>query len=172
MLSSVNSTEAEAIFWESARTKCFPDETERATFRELWFGRYLQHAPGEFFLAFGPSGDLTGYLAGALISNLDPLPGPDYYALFPADQLARYPAHLHVNIRPDCRGQGIGGRLVGAFLEHCSTLRVSGAHAVTQAESRSASFFERCGLAPIAQADWHGRRLVLLGASFALGNSA
>ncbi len=155
--------EAEAIFWDSAATKRFAREQARADFRELWFGRYVVHAPGEFFLALGPEGDTLGYLAGALVSDAPPLPGPDYFAHFPPDLIARFPAHIHVNIRADKRSMGVGADLVRAFAEHCRTLAVPGLHAVTALGSGAAAFFEKCGLAPRAEADWRGGDLVFLG---------
>ena len=118
--------QAEAIFWESAATRQFAGEAERGAYRDLWFGRYLGHARGEFFLALDEAGDVAGYLAGALISNAPPLPGPDYYALFPAGLIARHPAHLHVNVRAGLRGAGVGAELVRASAEHCRAQGAAG----------------------------------------------
>jgi GNAT superfamily N-acetyltransferase len=154
--------EAEAIFWESAGTRQFESEAARNDYRALWFGRYIKHAPSEFRLAVGVRGDVAGYLAGALISDVPPLPGPDYYALFAPGLLAAYPAHVHVNVRADCRGAGIGGALTSAFADHCRQKRVPGLHAVTAAGSRAAAFFQRCGLRVEANATWHGRDLAFL----------
>ena len=155
---------AEAIFWESAGTRNFAEECERAAYRALWFGRYLEHAPHAFFLAFAGDGAVAGYLAGSRISDGPPLPGPDYYRLFLPALIARHPAHLHVNVRADRRGAGLGGVLVAAFLAHCAASGIPGAHAVTAAGSRAAAFFQRCGLALQAEANWHGRDLVFLAA--------
>jgi GNAT superfamily N-acetyltransferase len=154
--------EAEAIFWESARTRQFASAAERAQYRDLWFGRYLDHARGEFFLAFGAGGAVTGYLAGSRISDAPPLPGPDYYALIPPGLVARHPAHLHVNIRADRRGTGVGAALMRGFAEHCLANGAPGLHAVTAAGSRAAAFFAKCGLAPRAEIAWRGRALVFL----------
>ena len=156
--------EAEAIFWESAGRKDFASAAERAAYRALWFARYAEHAPGEFLLALGGDGRVRGYLAGALVSDAPPLPGPDYYALFPAGLLARHPAHIHVNVHAGCRGGGTGAALVAAFGAHCRKEAVPGFHAVTAAGSRAAAFFGRCGLAPLAEEEWRGRPLVFLGA--------
>jgi GNAT superfamily N-acetyltransferase len=152
--------QADAIFWESAYTKTFADETSRVAYRELWFGRYLAHVPGEFLLAFGPQGDVIGYLAASLTSDAPPLPGPDYYGLFGPGLIARFPAHIHVNVRADSRGNGIGAALVRTFTGHCVANGVPGLHAVTAEDSRSAVFFCRCGLVPLATVIWHGRKIV------------
>lgn len=154
---------AEIIFWDSAGTTTFETAKARAAFRELWFGRYVEHAPGEFFLALGEAGDVRGYLAGSLVSDAPPLPGPDYFALFPPELIVRFPAHIHVNIRADQRSVGLGGKLVCAFAGHCRTAGVPGFHAVTADGSGSAAFFEKCGLASRATANWRGRDLAFLG---------
>jgi GNAT superfamily N-acetyltransferase len=155
---------AEGIFWETAGTEHFPDEAARSAYRELWFSRYLSHAPGEFFLALAAEGEVIGYLAGTLISDQRPLPGPDYYPLFPQELVGRFPAHLHVNVREDCRGTGVGAALVQAFMEHCRAECCPGLHAVTRAGSRSAAFFQKCGLALEGEALWRERRLAFLAA--------
>jgi GNAT superfamily N-acetyltransferase len=155
-------SEAEAIFWESAGTRQFTGEAERVAYRSLWFGRYLEHAPGEFLLALDEAGEVAGYLAGAAVSNASPVPGPDYYPLFPDALIAAYPAHLHANVRAGSRGAGIGAALVRTFAAHCRAQGLPGVHAVTARGSRAAAFFGKCGLAECAAVEWRGRPLVFL----------
>jgi GNAT superfamily N-acetyltransferase len=108
---------------------------------------------------------VAGYLAGAFVSDRDPLPGPDYYALFSPALILAYPAHAHVNVRDDARGQRIGSKLIAAFRALCVEKQIVGLHAVTTADSRAARFFIGCGLAERAQAHWRGRPIVFLGES-------
>jgi GNAT superfamily N-acetyltransferase len=152
----------EAIFFDSAATQNFASEAERAAYRDLWLGRYVRHCPRQFLVASDPGGDVVGYLAGALFSNKEPLPGPDYYDAFPAALIDAYPAHLHVNVRHDHRGRNVGSTLIDAFRAICREHDVPGLHAVTAAENRAAAFFTRCGLEERATADWRGRRLAFL----------
>jgi GNAT superfamily N-acetyltransferase len=154
--------QVEAIFFDSAATRNFDSDADRAAFHELWLGRYLRHCPHEFLMAMNADGEAVGYLAGSLTSNREPLPGPDYYAGFPAGLIEAYPAHIHVNVRHDCRGQAVGPALIEAFCAICREHCVEGLHAVTAAESRAAAFFIRCGLDERATADWRGRRLAFL----------
>ena len=154
--------QVEAIFFDSAATRSFATEAERAAFRELWLGRYLRHCPREFLVAMGPGGEAVGYLAGALFSNREPLPGPDYYDAFPGALIEAYPAHIHVNVRHDLRGQAVGSALIEAFRAICLEHGASGFHAVTATQSRAAAFFTRCGLDKRATADWRGRALAFL----------
>lgn len=158
-------TQVEAIFFDSAAKQSFASDAERAAFRDLWLGRYLTHCPAAFLLALNADGEVAGYLAGALFSNREPLPGPDYYAEFPAPLIEAYPAHLHINVRRDHRGQGAGAALIDAFRALCHGHGLAGFHAVTAARSSAAAFFTHRGLRERATADWRGRPLAFLAAS-------
>ena len=151
----------DAIFFDSAVTRGFASDAERAAYRELWLGRYVRHCPEAFLVARGPDDAVAGYLAGALFSNREPLPGPDYYDGFPAALIEAYPAHLHVNVRADCRGRSVGSALIEAFRAICREHDAPGLHAVTAADSRAAAFFTRCSLDERATIDWRGRPLAL-----------
>jgi GNAT superfamily N-acetyltransferase len=155
----------EAIFFDGAATKNFASEAERAAYRDLWFGRYMRHCPQQFLVASDPGGGVVGYLAGALFSNKEPLPGPDYYDAFPAALIDAYPAHLHVNVRHDHRGRNVGSTLIDAFRAICRAHDVPGLHAVTATESRAAAFFTRSGLDERATADWRACALAFLAES-------
>lgn len=155
--------EAEAIFWDSAVTRDFASEAERSAYRDLWFGRYLDHAAAAFYVALDANGVVEGYLAGSPVSNAPPLPGPDYYGLFPAALLARHPAHLHVNVAAGRRGSGTGAALVETFAGYCAALGLPGLHAITQANTCAAAFFVKCGLEAVAHAEWNGRLLLFMG---------
>jgi len=152
----------EAIFFDSAATRSFASEAERAAYRDLWLGRYIRHCPEELLVATNPHGEVVGYLAGALMSNRGPLPGPDYYAGFPAALIEAHPAHLHVNVRHDCQGRNVGSALIEAFRAICRERDVGGLHAVTAAGSQAAAFFARCGFDERATTEWRGRRLAFL----------
>jgi ribosomal protein S18 acetylase RimI-like enzyme len=63
---------------------------------------------------------------------------------------ARYPAHLHIDLLPSCRGQGAGAQLIRRWLDRLQSLGVAGCHLQTMAENRSAiAFFEACGFTPV-----------------------
>ncbi|MGB0087571.1 MAG: GNAT family N-acetyltransferase [Rhodomicrobiaceae bacterium] len=158
-------TAIDAIFFDSAATKTFASQDERAAYRELWLGRYLRHCPADCFVALDAGGSVMGYLAGSLFSDRAPLAGPDYYTLCPPALVDIYPAHVHVNVRADCRGREAGSELVAAFRAHCGANGIGGLHAVTTAGSKAASFFEHCGLAERATASWRDRQIVFLGES-------
>ena len=49
----------------------------------------------------------------------------------PPLDLATYPAHLHINLLPAHRGQGIGRRLMMIYLDHCRAAGLPGVHLST-----------------------------------------
>jgi GNAT superfamily N-acetyltransferase len=152
----------DAIFFESSNTKSFESDPSRAAFRERWLGRYLQHDPQFGFLALRPSGEVAGYLVGAIE---DPALAPRFadIELFTMlrEQTRKFPAHLHVNIAPEFRNRGIGGRLVDRFVADAKAHGSPGVHVVTGAGSPNISFYNRNGFAEIARAGASGQLLFL-----------
>lgn len=58
----------------------------------------------------------------------------------------RWPAHLHIDLLPECRGRGVGGRLVKAWLQSLRDRGIPGCHLQTTAENKGAvAFFEAMG---------------------------
>jgi GNAT superfamily N-acetyltransferase len=160
--------EIDAIFFASAATQTFASPESRAAFHELWLGRYFRHFPDWCFAALDDDGTVCGYLAGSPVSDRPPLPGPDYFAAFRPELIAAFPAHIHVNVRADCRRQRIGENLVAAFRTQCRDLNLPGFHALTAAAGPSARFFVRCGLLTHATATWRDRHLAFLADDLAL----
>lgn len=158
----------DAIFFEASLTKNFADDGARAAFRERWLGRYLTHDPGLADVAMVPAAvgtfRIVGYLVGALDDPARSARFRDigYFAKL-ADLTAQFPAHLHINLAPDARGSGIGGRLVERFAEQVAENGLPGLHVVTGANSRNVSFYRRCGLDEAHPFEWNGSELVLLG---------
>jgi len=57
-----------------------------------------------------------------------------------------YPAHLHVNLSSDWRGQGLGGKLLAAFIEQLRALEMPGVHlSTTSANAAACHLYERSG---------------------------
>ena len=140
----------DTIFFEASNTKSFASEAERAAFRERWL-------VGEIFAepAFARDGTLAGYLVGSVLE-------PVGFEAF-ADAAWEYTAHLHVNLAPQFRDRGIGGRLIAAFATDALFAGAPGMHVVTSADSRNVAFYARNGFAEIVRAGVGGRELVFLG---------
>jgi ribosomal protein S18 acetylase RimI-like enzyme len=113
------------------------------TTKENEFNRLLgYHALRRYcLLRPGTAGYLWRTVADVLRDNVvgrRPLPAPLH------DQ--RWPAHLHINLLPEARAQGLGRQLMRRWLDRLHELQVPGCHVDTMAENRSAvAFFEATG---------------------------
>jgi ribosomal protein S18 acetylase RimI-like enzyme len=148
----------DAIFFEASNTKTFAGEAERAAFRERWLGKYLVNEPQFAYVALVGDETLAGYLVGSLLE-------PVGFEAF-ANAGWEYPAHLHVNLAPQFRNRGIGGKLIAAFATDALFAGATGMHVVTSADSRNVAFYTRNGFAEIARTSIDGRALVFLGRKF------
>ncbi len=157
--------EIETIFFLSSETGARLAGAARQSFFATWTGYYLSK-PESVWLRHGPDGKLAGYLTGCLDSaGAEPLYDALFYYRAFADQYPAFPAHFHINCHPNYRNQGFGAELVAAFLGACRDAGVGGAHVVTGAGARNASFYDRCGLTERARRDVGGKPLVLLARS-------
>lgn len=158
----------EEIFFLSAAPRSFASNRERSAFFETWTGYYREREPQSVFLAIEASGRLAGYLTGCVDSRAATqlYREVESYALF-EDLFEHYPAHLHVNCHPDFRGQGIGSRLIGAYLALLRDRAVAGVHVVTATGTRNARFYRRNGFRDAVSRPWQGRDLLFLGKGLA-----
>lgn len=156
--------DVERIFFEASGRKSFASAAVRAEFQERWLGRYLLHDRAHALVARGDDGRIAGYLIGSIDdpAQTDRFDDISYFAGI-ADLTARYPAHLHINLDPAWRSQGIGAQLIAAFIEHAARRRVPGIHVVTGAAVRNVGFYRRNGFEPLRELDWSGARIVCLG---------
>lgn len=129
-------------------------------------GRYLVEEPQHAFVALRDSRpeQLCGYLVGSLT---DPAPRSefsslDYFKSF-AGITPQFPAHLHINVARDMRSQGVGEKLINAFLEHARVHGSPGVHVVTGAGMRNVGFYERLQFVERARVAKGGGHAVLLG---------
>ena len=154
--------EIDAIFFTSSNTKTFESDGARAAFRERWLGRYLTHDPNFAFLARTYDGKVVGYLVGSID---DPAKAArfgdiDYFGEL-SEQTQHYPAHLHVNVSPEFRNRGLGGRLIDRFVAEAKAAGAAGVHVVTSEGAANIGFYNRNGFADVARAG-KGGRLVFL----------
>ena len=132
-------------------------EAERDAFGRRWIGPYERWAPGWAYVA-RQDGRVVGYLTGcrstaafyAKAALLGPRPALGAAARFPlAIQLrllARYPAHLHVNVQEGHRG-GTGRALVERFHADAAAAGARGVHVFCGEGPRG--FYERLGYAEL-----------------------
>lgn len=153
----------DAIFWATAARPII-DSNERAAFRDLWLGSYLQHEPHLAWVALSPANDVVGYLVGMLapVTGNPRFAALEYFASF-MEALGDYPAHLHINLDEAYRNRGIGRRLIDAFAAQVRAAGLPGFHVVTGATSRNVSFYNRAGFREIARTAWKSGEVVFLG---------
>lgn len=153
-----------SVFFEASNVKSFADDDARSEFRERWLGRYLTHDPELAWVALSPSGGVAGYVIG---SYDDParnarFAGIPYFAAF-KDLTGRFPAHLHVNLRPEARNSGLGSALVRHFCLDAAQAGVAGVHVVTGRGARNIAFYNRNGFQEFGSNGEAGREVVFLG---------
>ncbi len=70
-----------------------------------------------------------------------------------ADLVARYPAHLHIDLLPRAQGAGLGRALIGRLTDALRGRGVPGLHlGVDPANTGAIAFYTRLGLAPVPSA--------------------
>ncbi len=68
--------------------------------------------------------------------------------------LERWPAHLHIDLLPEARGQGVGRVLLGGWLDRLRAERIRGCHLHTFAENAPAiAFFASVGFVRLGGAE-------------------
>lgn len=68
------------------------------------------------------------------------------------DDLAEYPAHLHIDILPEAQGQGWGRRLIDTLLGRMRQLAIPGVHLhVGKLNTRAIGFYQQVGFHQIAE---------------------
>jgi GNAT superfamily N-acetyltransferase len=140
------------IFFEASDTRSFENESARTAFHDRWLGRYLRDDPQHAYLAFTSSGEIVGYLVGAIADPARNGRSADPSGIAAFRELGeRYPAHLHVNVAPTYRNLGVGGRLIAAFVADVRRTGVLGVHVVTSAASPNVRFYNRNGFIEVGR---------------------
>ena len=138
--------EIDKIFFVSSAKQDFSSSQEKDSFRERSLGRYIANHRKSFFVALDESDRAVGYLAGCLKdpTQLAHFRDIEYFQTI-SDICRDYPAHLHVNVAPQCRNHGLGAALVERFALWARLHSVEGIHLVTSSTSRSIPFYRRSG---------------------------
>lgn len=151
------------IFFSSSATKSFASDADRRAFRERWLGRYVRDDPDWFYVVLS-GGRIVGYLAGAIDDPAATGRFSDIGYFFDiAEETARYPAHLHVNIAKGYRSGGLGSRLIERFVSDLRQAGVRGVHLVTGRDSRNVPFYLKNGFEPVKIVAFGESESVMLG---------
>ena len=152
------------IFFLSSNRKKFASEDERDDFFKTWTDYYFKFCP-ELILFDHDGAKIRGYLMGCADSASAELFYRDRlksYAVF-ANLFSRFPGHLHINVHPDGRSQGVGARLIAQFEEILKKRGVRGLHIVTSPESANTAFYLRNGFSYKEIRDWQNHSLLFMG---------
>jgi GNAT superfamily N-acetyltransferase len=156
--------QVDAIFFEASGRTTAPGP-EREAFHERWLGRYLHGGTDIVLLAVDHHSTVAGYLVGAVHDpaaqrRFDDLP---YFRGQFRELCRQYPAHLHINLAPEFRSQGVGARLIEAFAARARAAGAAGMHVVTGTTLRNVRFYTRCGFTARGTTPWNGGDIVFLG---------
>lgn len=154
--------EVKAIFYLSSSLKEFSSPERKEAFYKRWCGDYVTQFPQDFYLMIEDE-KVLGYLSGCLNSsaalNILEVPGYSVYA----DLFQTYPAHLHINFHPDCRGRGLGSLLVNEFCEDLKQKKIIGVHLVTSLGAVNIPFYDRLGFNYQAPRNFNQMTLLFMG---------
>jgi ribosomal protein S18 acetylase RimI-like enzyme len=154
-------SELRDIFFEASIRKDFKNEDESSAFFFKYVGYYLVHYPDLAFVAVEDR--VLGYVLGAPssfeaeLNKIQP-----HLALFERYFVA-YPAHLHINCRPDTRGKGIGSMLVQRFEASLHKRGVPGLHIMTSYDAYNKKFYKKLGFHEEVVKEFKGSRILLMG---------
>jgi GNAT superfamily N-acetyltransferase len=154
------------IFFLSSVRQDFESPEEKEAFFERWTSYYLTHIPDLVFI-FLQKDRLAGYIMGCADSRMaEPIiiPQRASYALF-ADLFPSYPAHLHINMHPDFRGQGLGAQLINALIDALKKRGRIGLHLITSPDARNVAFYRQNGFTYEETRNWKGQPLLFMGRS-------
>jgi ribosomal protein S18 acetylase RimI-like enzyme len=80
------------------------------------------------------------------------------------EKIEDYPAHLHIDLLPRAQGQGMGRKIMTAFLERLRELKVPGVHlGVGRKNTGAIAFYEHLGFEKLVDSDtvlMYGMRFV------------
>ncbi|MEO0335043.1 MAG: GNAT family N-acetyltransferase [Pseudomonadota bacterium] len=125
----------------------YESSAQRSSFEERWMTPYLKqsHCTTHFALAKSESKQVIGYLLFVTESQrlLPAFEGKvRAYKVF-QDLYEDFPAHLHINLSPACRGLGIGSTLVSLMIKQLQAWGCKGIHLVTTPDARNVSFYRK-----------------------------
>ena len=122
------------IFFQNSK-KIFHSDLEREEFKNKWLRQYIEN-PKLFFVKLidhHVAGYINGnFITGNLLDEFSPL-------------LAKFPAHLHINVSENFQGKSLGKELLAYFFDQLIMSSILGVHIVTSPQSRNVKFYHENG---------------------------
>jgi ribosomal protein S18 acetylase RimI-like enzyme len=148
------------IFFDSSEIK-FSSENSKKDFQYKYLDFYLQN--GFCFVALKDD-NVLAYICG-LYNILD---YPEVFNLISYLEKFNnfyndYPCVLHINASPNCRGLGIGSKLINYLIDDLNKKSIKGVHLITSKDSRNVRFYLKNEFSNVDTIIINGKSLVLLG---------
>ncbi len=127
---------------------------------------YIEKEPENCFVAVDENDQVKGYVLGAkdyetyasrfMEDIVKKSQNPVTQAMGPSSMEAiasfskEYPAHLHIDLLPECQGQGIGRMLLDTLAEHFKKQGIPGLLLdVAKDNTGAIAFYEKCGFSQL-----------------------
>ncbi len=127
---------------------------------------YIEEEPENCFVAVDENDQVKGYILGAkdyltykkvfTTYILEGSKNPVTQAMGPSSMEAiepfseEYPAHLHIDLLPECQGQGVGRMLLNTLADHFKEQGIKGLLLDVAVDNTGAiAFYEKCGFSQI-----------------------
>jgi len=157
-----------SIFFAASARREFNSIEAREEFFWRWTHPYWKHWPEQVWLLTDKNSpantNVLGYLMGSLDTQKEVehfhnhLPSPLTFS----EHFADFPAHLHINLAEQARGQGCGSRLIQHFIQKCREKHLAGLHIITNPESRNVGFYRKNGFDSEREATYKNHRLMFM----------
>lgn len=144
LLEESHKEEIKEIFFLSSSIQSFSSLDRKTAFFKRWCEDYMIHYPQHFYVMVeSDTRKVLGYLSGCdnSIDSLKKLEVPGHHTF--QDLFEIYPAHFHINFHPDCRGKGLGSKIVDYYCRALRENNIVGIHLVTSPDSNNVSFYQR-----------------------------
>lgn len=162
-LSKQDLAELREIYFQSSARKDFKDDAEMEAFYWKYLGFYLDQFPE--FVWIAKSHRVLGYVLGSPRSDYPELLNIQPHLKVFKECFKNYPAHLHINLHSDARGQGLGSKLLNEFERQLQSLDITGLHIMTGTDSRNKNFYTRLGFDFQKALEFSGHPILLMGKS-------
>lgn len=137
------------------------DELFRSALLDVFCHYYIEQEPENCFVVADETDEVRGYIVcacnfetyatvfqDAYLKSDNPVTKMMGTAAMEAMKAfaAEYPAHLHIDMYPECQGQGVGRQLIETLVRHLYRKGVKGLMLDVSADNEGARvFYEKCG---------------------------
>lgn len=154
----------ENIFFSTSSKKTFVSEVEKLAFKNKYLDYYLENYPDFFYVSID-EGIVIGYLCCCPNTIEDDyfINTFKYYESLSEKILLEYPAHLHINLAKECRGKGVGSKIIDMLCVDLFGHNIRGVHIFTTPDNENVSFYSRNLFCDELTVEYHENKLLFLG---------